>query len=51
MTALRRGMLWGSLLTMMGDMTEPIIPPTAPEHAIAAVDIILSFSANQDWLT
>ena len=34
-------------LTMMGDKIDPIIPPTAPEHAMKAVDINLSFSANQ----
>ena len=44
---LSSGMFCGSSLTMKGDKIEPIIPPTAPEHAMKAVDINLSFSANQ----
>ena len=45
------GMLLGSSLTITGARMEPIMPPTAPEPAIAAVDTILSDSPNQVWLT
>ena len=50
-TVCSMGMLAGSSLTMTGARMEPIMPPTAPEPAMAAVDKILSDSPNQVWLT
>ena len=49
-TVLRMGMLAGSLCTIRGARTEPIIPPKAAAPAMAAVERILSFSENQPWL-
>ena len=46
-TVWRIGMLAGSSFTIMGAMTDPIMPPTAPEPAMAAVEMILSDSPNQ----
>ena len=34
-TALRIGIFDGSSLTIMGEMTDPIIPPNAPETRVA----------------
>ena len=43
----RVGMLAGLSPTTSGAITDPIMPPTAPEPAIAAVDQMRSASPNQ----
>ena len=50
-TVCSMGMLAGLSLTITGARMEPIMPPTAPEPAMAAVETILSDSPNQVWLT